>query len=280
MLTLKIKKQDNLVNYLVNFEGLGFNKVKQLLRQKDIKVNGKRINSDVLVKLNDEVVLYAKQNYFFDIKVVFEDENVIIVDKPKKLEVISENKDIDLIKLININYFAVHRLDFNTEGLVVIAKNVESKNELDNAFKNLKVDKTYITICKNKPKQSEITFVDYLIKKDKLVKILDKKSENSKICKTKIQLLDYKNNFSLLKINLLTGRTHQIRAHLAFHNLFVLGDEKYGDYKTNKELGLKNQILKCINLKFNFEESSKLFYLNSKEFNVDFEKIKDYFLSL
>jgi len=161
MILIKVKKEDNLINYLVNYEGLSFNKIKQLLRKKDIKLNDKRVNEDTLVKINDNIILYAKENYFFDIKIIYNDNNIIVVDKPKKLEVISENKNIDLIRLINKDYFAVHRLDFNTEGLVIIAKNLETKNELDNEFKKNNIEKYYITICKNIPKNKEITFINY-----------------------------------------------------------------------------------------------------------------------
>jgi len=277
MILIKVKKEDNLINYLVNYEGLSFNKIKQLLRKKDIKLNDKRVNEDTLVKINDNIILYAKENYFFDIKIIYNDNNIIVVDKPKKLEVISENKNIDLIRLINKDYFAVHRLDFNTEGLVIIAKNLETKNELDNEFKKNNIEKYYITICKNIPKNKEITFINYLEKNDKFVKIYKVNVKNSKKCITKIELIKNKNNFSLLKVNILTGRTHQIRAQLAFNNLFVLGDEKYGDFSLNKKLNLKNQILKCIKLKFNFENNSFLNYLNNINFETNYNKIEELF---
>ena len=280
MICLKVKKNDFLVNYLVNFEGLNYNKVKQLLKQKDIKVNNKRIKEDLFIKIDDEIILYSKENYFFNINKIYEDENILIVDKPKKLEVISTTKNIDLINLINRNYYAVHRLDFNTEGLVVIAKNIESKIEIDNVFKNSKVEKIYITICKNKPKENELTFSDYILKENNISKIFNNNVKNSKKCITKIKLENFKDNYSLLKVNLITGRTHQIRTHLAFHNLFVLGDEKYGDFKINKKLNLNNQILKCISLKFNFDKNSFLNYLNNKNFNTTFENIINFFEKL
>lgn len=279
MLKLIVKKEDNILKYLNIFEGLGFNKIQALFRKKEIKVNGKKVNSDFFVKKRDIIEIFCKENYFFDIKTVYEDDNIIIVNKPKKLEIITETKNISLLNLINPNFFAVHRLDFNTEGLVIIAKNETSKNELDIAFKNSNIKKTYITICKNYPTENQMIFEDYIIKFDNFVKIYTNKTINSKIVKTKIECLKKQNGYSLIKVDLLTGRTHQIRAHLAFHNLFVLGDEKYGNFIENKKLNLKNQILRCYKLELT-NLGKNLEYLNNKIFEIDFSDISSYFDNL
>ncbi len=279
MITIYSKKKQNIEKYLTNFEGLGFNKIQALFRKKDIKVNGKRVDNNFELDINDKIEIYCKNDYFFNIKTIFEDENIIIVFKPKKLEVISQTKNISLINLINPNYFAVHRIDFNTEGLVVLAKNLQAKTELDNSFKNSKIQKTYITICKNYPTKDEMTFEDYLVKNENIVKIYPNQMHGSKIVKTQIKCLKKHNGFCLLSVNLLTGRTHQIRAHLAFHNLPVLGDEKYGDFKTNKKFNLKNQILMCYKLCLNGFENC-LQYLNGKTFEISYFNIEEYFDNL
>lgn len=278
MIKLTINNESMLSEYLTK-EGLGYNKIQALFRKKDIKVNNKRINADIIVKPQDEIILYIDKK-FFNIETIFEDDNIIIVDKPKKLEVVSETKNISLINLINPNFFAVHRLDFNTEGLVVFAKNEKAKLELDNAFKNSQVEKTYVTIVKNKPSKNEEIFEDYLEKLDKKVKIYNKSVKNTKTIKTGIGLVDYKSGFSLLRVYPFTGRTHQIRAHLSFNNLPVLGDEKYGDFKLNKEYKLNSQVLKCYKLKFTFNSNSFLYYLNNKEFKTNFDKIEKYFYEI
>lgn len=278
MIKFKVKKEMILSDYLLN-EGLNYNKIKALFRKKDIKVNNERIKEDKFVKINDEITLFIDKN-FFNIKTIYEDENIIIVDKPKKLEVISATKDISLLNLINPSFYAVHRIDFNTEGLVVFAKNNNAKAELENAFKNSQIDKNYIVIVKNKPIKNEEIFKDFLEKLDGKVKIYSENKKNTKFIKTGIKLIEHKNNFSLLSVSLYTGRTHQIRAHLAFHNLPVLGDEKYGDFKLNKEHKISAQVLKCYKLKFNFEKNSPLYYLNNKEFITEFENIENIFYNI
>jgi len=275
MIKFKIKKEIKLSQYLLN-EGLNYNKIKALFRKKEIKLNGKRIKEDETVKVNDEISLFIDKN-FFNIKTIYEDENVIIVDKPKKLEVISETKTISLLNIVNPSFYAVHRLDFNTEGLVIFAKTEKAKNELDYGFKNGLVDKKYITIVKNMPVKKEEIYVDYLEKLDGKVKIYKENKKNTKLIKTGIELIEYKKGFSLLSVNLFTGRTHQIRAQLAFHNLPVLGDEKYGDFTINKKFNINSQVLKCFKLKFNFEKNAPLSYLNNNEFVSDCASIEKIF---
>ena len=272
MLKLITKKEEKLSKYLNEYEGLGFNKIQALFRKKDIKVNGKRAKEDYILNVGDQIELYCSFDYFFDIKKIYEDDNILIVNKPKKLEVISQTKNISLLNLINPEYFAVHRLDFNTEGLVVFAKNINAKQELDHAFKNSKIEKHYITICKNLPFKDEIIFQDFLVKNDKNVKIYKNQVPNSKKVITKIKVLKKSEKLSLLDINLLTGKTHQIRAHLSFHNLPIVGDEKYGDFQINKILQLKSQVLRCYEIKFD-KFKNHLKYLNGKKFITSTEDV-------
>lgn len=280
MIKLISKRKENILQYLNDFEGLNYNKIQALFRKRDVKVNGKRVDANYMLSENDEITLYSYYENFFKIKIIYEDENIIIIDKPKKLEVISETRDISLLNIINKDFFVVHRIDFNTEGLVVLAKNLSSKKELDFAFKNGLVNKSYITICKNIPLEKNVVFSDFLIKNENKVKVTKNKSREAKSVITEIYTIKTKGNYSLLNVNLKTGRTHQIRAHLAFHNLFVLGDDKYGDFTTNKKLNLKSQILKCYKLSFNFSENSLLSYLNSQIFKTNFVEIEDYFNNL
>ncbi|MGN1208279.1 MAG: RluA family pseudouridine synthase [Christensenellales bacterium] len=279
MITLYAKKHENVLKYLTEFEGLGFNKIQALFRKKDIKINGVRKDDKAILNIGDQIEIFCKNDYFFRIETVYEDNNIIILNKPKKLEVVSETKNISLLNLINPSYFAVHRLDFNTEGLVIFAKNTQAKAELDLAFSESKINKHYVTICKNYPQSQEQTFEDFLVKENKLVKVFKTKVANSKKIITKIKCLEKQNGFCLVDVNLVTGRTHQIRAHLAFHNLPVLGDEKYGDFKLNKKLNLKNQILRCYQISFN-QMTNCLANLSGKTFNICFDDITSFFKAL
>lgn len=267
MIKIIAKNEDKLINYLTNFEGLNYNKVQTLLRKKDIKLNGKKVKSDTFIKKDDEIILYANSNELFNYTIIFEDENILIVNKPKKLEVVSTTRNLDLCKLLPAEVFPVHRLDYNTEGLVIFAKNENSYNELLTIFKERQIKKKYLCVaCGNLVKKCH--FSNYLIdKKDGKVSISNSSSKGAQEILLSVEPIENIENFCLLDVDLLTGKTHQIRAQLAFNNLFVLGDEKYGNSKINKKFGYKNQVLVSYYIKFALDKNIKtLQYLNNREF--------------
>ena len=110
--------------------------------------------------------------------------------------------------------------------------------------------KNYATIVTGKVKASGENLIDYHIKGDGIVKISSKQTENAKHIKTNYTVLEKKNDLYYLDVELLTGRTHQIRAHLAFHKIYVLGDQKYGDKDANKKYHVKRQLLCATKLSF------------------------------
>ena len=119
----------------------------RLLRKKDIKVNGKRVSENVDVEAGDEIAFYlSEQKQEKSAEIVFEDDNILIANKPDGIEVESETDENDFLHLVagEGKLFAVHRLDRNTTGLVVFAKNLKAKKELDEAFKNRTVHKYYL----------------------------------------------------------------------------------------------------------------------------------------
>lgn len=270
MIKIIAKNEDKLINYLTNFEGLNYNKVQTLLRKKDIKLNGKKVKLDTFIKKDDEIILYVKPNELFNYTIVFEDENILIVNKPKKLEVVSATRNLDLCKLLQTEVLPVHRLDYNTEGLVIFAKNESSYNELLTIFKERQIQKKYLcVICGNLVKKSH--FSNYLIdKKDGKVSVSNSFSKGAQEILLNVEPIENIENFCLLDVDLLTGKMHQIRAQLAFNNLFVLGDEKYGNSKINKKFGFKNQVLVSYYMKFNLNKKIKtLQYLNNREFVLE-----------
>lgn len=266
MIKIIAKKDDKLINYLTTFEGLNYNKVQTFLRKKDIKINNKRVSADVKILKNDEVIIYASNRELFNYSIIFEDENILIVNKPKKLEVISSTRDIDLCKLLG-NVFPVHRIDYNTEGLVIFGKNEQSYSELLTIFKERQIQKKYLCVAFGNLKQS-VHFENYLLDNSSgKVEILSAPQKNADKVLLNVKPIENIKDFCLLDVDLLTGKMHQIRAQLAFNNLYILGDEKYGNVKINKKFGYKNQVLVSYYVKFNLDKKIKLLqYLNNKEF--------------
>ena len=171
---------------------------------------------------------------------------------------------------------ACHRLDKNTEGLVVLAKNSESENCLIDAFREHRIQKEYIAVVSGKTNKNGENFEDFVKKEQNFVKICSKNDKNAKIAKLSYKPICSNKDLSLLKINLETGRTHQIRVQLSHHGNFVLGDEKYGDKEQNKKYHKKKQLLCSTKITFeNIDEPLK--YLSGKSFEVkptfDFEKL-------
>lgn len=262
-----------------NYFNVSYNTVQKLLKQKDIKVNGKRVSKDLIIKENDVVVFYFADNQTSSIDVVYQDDNIVVVFKPRKIETVSQTDEMDLLKMISsqlgIKCFAVHRLDRNTEGLVIFTKNEQAKQSLDLAFKNRTIDKFYLALVFGSFAKKSDVLTAYL-KKDSskaLVEISDEKKLGFEKIKTGYRVLKEIDDLSLVEVELFTGKTHQIRAHFAHIGHFVIGDEKYGDAYINKKYKCKYQNLCAYKIKFHFKSDDLLFYLNDKEICLDKSKI-------
>ena len=240
-----------------------------LLRAKDIKVNGVRVGASVPLQAGDEVIYYTtpKQEGLKSHEVVFEDENILIADKHDGVETSALLCELQA----GGEYYAVHRLDRNTKGLIVFAKNKAAEEELLFAFKQRRVEKTYLARCKNNFKKDSALLTAYL-KKDagtSTVKVFDKEVNGSVKIVTEYRVLEKQGDTALVEVTLHTGKTHQIRAHMAHIGCPVLGDEKYGDNALNKKYGAKRQCL--VSYKLCFKLSGGLEYLNKKEFLSGFK---------
>lgn len=243
-----VEKDKKLVTVLQDF-GFSFSDTNKMLRNKDVRVDGKVEKENVLVSAGKTVTFFFSDD-MLDKKydVVFENDSVIIVFKKAGIETAGENGLESLIE----NAIAVHRLDRNTEGLVVFAKNKLAEERLLNAFKNRKVHKFYVAEVVGEFKLNEQVFDAYLIKdSDKsFVKIYDKKKENSTKIQTKVKPVKVGKQSSVVEIELLTGKTHQIRAHLSYLGFPIIGDGKYGKNEDNKRFGATKQKLCCFKLQF------------------------------
>ena len=221
-----IKKEERLIDYLKQFKNY-----KTLLKNGSVLVNNKIVTKyDYVLKINDEVTI-NKYNKSKDIKIIYEDNDIIVVDKPYNLLTISNGKEISLYNLVsyyvkknnkNNKIFIVHRLDKDTSGLIVFAKNTKIKNYLQNNWN--KVERRYKALVSGVTKESDI-LKNYLKEnKNHYVYV----SNNGVLAITEYKKIKEINNNSLLDINIKTGKKNQIRVQLSNIGHPILGDKKYG----------------------------------------------------
>ena len=273
----------------------------KMIRKKNIKLNNKKARPDTIIVEGDIIQLYLNDETIekfkgkneiieskLNPKLIYEDENIILINKPVGILSHSANKNDGNNIVDSMIYYLYekgeydpkientfvpsicNRLDRNTSGIIIGTKNYQSLRMINASMKKGSIDRYYRTIVKGIIKKDKI-IEGYLVKDEEVnkVEILDKKIDDSKKVTTRIKVLGSSHEYSLLEIELITGRTHQIRAHLASIGYPIIGDVKYGDKKTNKyfkdEYGLDSQFLHGYRIVFSGLDEP-LDYLNQREF--------------
>ena len=286
------------------------------IRTKKIKVNRHRAEGKQMLSEGDTVQLFLAEEFFPStekgarqisfaairpsLSVIYEDENILLVSKRPGVCAHEDAEGNENSLILHIQAYLYqkgeydpdaslsfapalcNRIDRNTGGIVIAAKNAEALRVMNAAIKERRIDKFYLCAVHGTLSQKSDTLYGYLIKDaDKnTVRVYDKNPpRGAKDIRTKYRVLREKDGLSLLEVELLTGRTHQIRAHLAHIGHPLLGDGKYGINRADRERGFKHQALYSYRLRFSFgEEEHLLSYLNGRVFTIPKEEI--YFLPL
>lgn len=261
----EIKLSKAIISELPFFD---YAKARALINAKDAKINGARVKDDVVLTAGDVVtVFYEQKQMAKHYNPVFIDDNVIAVDKFDNVETINSKGDslYDELKAEYGEIYAIHRLDRRTSGLVIFARNRVAENELLTAFKNRLLDKKYHAIVKGQFNSSHAILKNYCVKdaKNSIVKVIDKPTPNAVEIITEYKVIKTIGSNSLVEITLHTGRTHQIRAHMAYIGHQVIGDGKYGVADRKDRLKLAS-----VSLKFDLPKDYKLNYLNNQPLKV------------
>lgn len=272
------------------------------IRKKDIKVNGQRCQISTRLQEGDVLSLFLKEEFLQKeerpedflkapkkLSILYEDENLLLLDKKPGLIVHpDENYHFDsLIARVQHylydkgefdpkgeNTFApalVNRIDRNTGGIVMAAKNAEALRVLNQKVKDREMHKFYLCVVCGHLDKKEDLLTGYLEKNESQnrVYISKKPKDGAKTIRTRYRVLEEKRDFSLVEVELLTGRTHQIRAHFASIGHPLAGDGKYGKNTVNKEIGFPYQALYSYKLRFDFQtDAEELSYLDGKEFTA------------
>ena len=305
MIEIKISSQeanqrvDKYVRKYLNNAPLSF--IYRLFRKKDVKISGHWVSIDYILKSDDVLKIYVTDQQLSELSkpreltnatilksVVYEDENILIANKIKGLLVHGDEKEkTNTLANQVINYLIskgeynpketkgfvpapAHRLDRNTSGLIIFAKNLPALQELEAMFKKREgIEKHYLALVVGCVEKDQL--INIPLRKDaqaKMVKV-DKLENGALEAKSKIHVQKRLKKYTLLDVQLLTGRTHQIRVHMNAIGHPVVGDGKYGDFKDNRlfkeTFNYDSQFLHAYLLKFNVNQGV-LAYLNGRTF--------------
>lgn len=280
----------------------------KMLRKKNITLNDQKADGRELIKSGDVVKIWLSDEtyekfagitakvteYDFQPDVVYEDEHVLIVNKPVGiLSQKAEDSDVSMNEYCLSYLFksgayepgpgvykpsVCNRLDRNTTGMLLVAKSLPAARELSELLKNRTLQKYYLCVVKGVLSEAK-DLKGYLIKDNKTNKVsvrtvISEVSDEEAYIETGYEPVTNNGRLTLLKVHLITGKTHQIRAHLSSIGHSILGDYKYGDRKLNEEYGVKYQLLHAFRICFP-ELTGSLANLSNREIEIPMPSLFD-----
>ncbi len=246
---------------------------REAFRRRDVLMDGKRIDSADGIRPGAAITLYTL--YKVSLPVVYEDEKVLLINKPAGLCTSDPHVGMTVLSLLERErgkeYRLCHRLDTRTSGLLLLCTEEETEKEIQDLFRDRCLKKEYECLVRGEMRPQEAVCDAYLIKDSKagVVRVISHRTPGAKPIRTGYRCLEKKGELSRLRVELFTGRTHQIRAHMAYLNHPILGDDVYGDRELNRRAHSVGELKLCaVSLTLYPPQGSTLFYLYGKEFSV------------
>ena len=246
------------------FPELTYSEISACARRRDIKVDGARVTLDSIVANNSVITIYPKTKK--QIRVIYEDDNLLACYKPKGIRSEGDVSFFTLVAAEKGDVRLMHRLDTNTDGVLLFAKNDVAYNEIFDAMKSGTIKKEYLAEVYGVPEARGEVSLDYYYKKDQeqgRAIIVDHPKDGFIPVHLSFTVRERKAESALLHVVIHKGKMHQIRAMLAHYGYFILGDGKYGSDKINRLFGAAKTRLTACAVEFAFPEGSPLYYLNS-----------------
>ena len=289
-------------------KGLPMSLMYKYIRTKKIKVNRARTQQSYMLCEGDEIQLFIREEFFASpesdtgallrirpkLEIVYEDDNIMLLNKRPGVLVHEDTEAAENTLIMHVKAYLAqkgeydpdeeqsfapalcNRIDRNTGGIVIAAKNAEALRVMNEKIRQDELQKRYLCLVHGTPTPRQATLRGWLWKNsaENMVTVSDTKKNGYKEIITKYRVLESKRGESLLEVELVTGRTHQIRAHLSHVGHPLVGDGKYGVNRNDRERGFKYQALYAYQLGFRFEDvDNVLGYLNGKTFSLDRDSI-------